>query len=164
MPIVPIDALFETHLTVRDLDRSIAFYRDVLGLALAHRVPERHAAFLWIGGPGRHMLGLWSIHTSPIALRLHLAFRCTLANVEASVAHLRAAGIPPRASGGGPEIAEPIVFAWMPAASVYFDDPDGHSLEFIAMLDDPPQPELGIVTLSEWRDYAARSVPSGSSR
>jgi len=31
---VPVRSLFETHLTVRDLDRSIAFYRDVLGLPL----------------------------------------------------------------------------------------------------------------------------------
>ena len=30
---------------------------------------------------------------------------------------------------------------WIPAASVYFKDPDGHSLEFIAMLPEPPQPE-----------------------
>jgi len=156
MAIVPIDGLFETHLTVRDLERSIAFYRDVVGLTLAHRVPERHAAFLWIGGPGQHMLGLWSIHTSPVALRLHLAFRCTLADVEASVARLRDAGIPPRASGGGPEIAEPIVFAWMPAASVYFDDPDGHSLEYISMIDGAPRPELGSLSLTEWRAQAAR--------
>lgn len=33
---VPVRGLFETHLTVRDLERSIAFYRDVVGLPLAH--------------------------------------------------------------------------------------------------------------------------------
>ena len=27
-----VRGLFETHLTVSDLDRSIAFYRDVVGL------------------------------------------------------------------------------------------------------------------------------------
>ena len=41
MSIVPVAGLFETHLTVSDLDRSIAFYRDVVGLPLAHRVPAR---------------------------------------------------------------------------------------------------------------------------
>jgi len=56
MSIVPIRSLFESHLTVSDLERSIAFYRDVLGLELAHRVPERHCAFLWMGGRGRTML------------------------------------------------------------------------------------------------------------
>ena len=49
MPPTPITGLFETHLTVSDLDRSIAFYRDIVGLPLAHRVPARGAAFHWIG-------------------------------------------------------------------------------------------------------------------
>jgi lactoylglutathione lyase len=69
---VPVRGLFETHLTVRDLDRSVAFYRDVVGLQPAHVIPERRVAVLWIGAPGRAMLGLWSIHTSPIGLRLHV--------------------------------------------------------------------------------------------
>jgi catechol-2,3-dioxygenase len=42
--------LFETHLTVSYLERSIAFYRDVVGLPLALELPECEAAFLWIGG------------------------------------------------------------------------------------------------------------------
>jgi lactoylglutathione lyase len=33
---------------------------------------------------------------------------------------------------------------------VYFLDPDGHQLEFLAMLDAPPHPELGIVSWSDW--------------
>ena len=150
MPVVPIQGLFEAHLTVRDIERSIVFYRDILGLELAHRMPERHAAFFWMGPPGHTMLGLWSIHTSPVRLHLHIAFRVSRDDVVAAISRLRAAGIPPRASGGGAEIDEPIVFGWMPAASVYFDDPDGHSLEFITMLPGPARPELGVVTLSEW--------------
>ncbi|WP_267907830.1 hypothetical protein [Viridibacillus soli] len=38
----------------------------------------------------------------------------------------------------------------MPAVSIYFDDPDGHSIEFISILDDPPKPELDIMTWQEW--------------
>ena len=49
---VPVAGLFETHLTVGDLGRSVAFYRDVVGLELALEVPERGAAFFWIGWPG----------------------------------------------------------------------------------------------------------------
>jgi catechol 2,3-dioxygenase-like lactoylglutathione lyase family enzyme len=56
--VIPVSGLYESHLTVADLDRSIAFYRDVVGLELAHRVPSRHAAFFWIGGRERSMLGL----------------------------------------------------------------------------------------------------------
>ena len=156
MSLVPVKGLFEAHLTVSDLERSIAFYGDVVGLELAHRVPERHAAFFWLGGAGKTMLGLWSIHSSPMRLRLHIAFDVALDDVVASVDRLRAAGITPRHGGGGSAISEPVVIGWMPAATVYFDDPDGHSLEYIAMLDDPPRPDWGWVPLSEWRRRLAR--------
>lgn len=151
MAIVPIKGLFEAHLTVSDLERSIAFYRDVVGLELAHTVPERHAAFLWMGGPGKSMLGLWSLHSSPMRLRLHIAFDVAEANVVASVDRLKEAGITPRSGGGGKPIDEPTVIPWMPAASVYFDDPDGHSLEYIAMLDGPSHPEWEWMPLSDWK-------------
>ena len=141
MSIVPIQGLWETHLTVADLDRSIGFYRDVVGLTLAHTVPER---------PRQAMLGLWSIHTSPMAMRLHYAFQVTLEHVQASVTALRQAGLQPVSGGGGRPIDEPEVIPWIPAASVYFKDPDGHSLEFIAMLPQPAQPQMPRVMLSEW--------------
>lgn len=152
----PIAGLYETHLSVADLDRSIGFYRDVVGLELAHRMEARRGAFLWIGGRTRSMLGLWETGSSPVRLRLHLAFQVTLADVIASVAALRGAGQTPLAGGGGDAIDEPVVFPWMPAASVYFDDPDGHSLEYIALLDDPPRPELSAtLPLSAWRALRA---------
>jgi lactoylglutathione lyase len=149
-----IKGLFEAHLTVSDLDRSIAFYREIVGLELAHTVPERHAAFFWVGGPGKTMLGLWSIHSSPMGMRLHTAFDLSLNDVVASVDRLRTKGITPR-DGSGTPIDEPIVIGWMPAASVYFDDPDGHSLEYISMLDAPSKPEWGQIGLSEWKKRIA---------
>lgn len=155
MAIVPIQGLWETHLTVADLDRSIAFYRDVVGLTLAHTVPERHVAFFWIGQPRQAMLGLWSIHTSPMAMKLHYAFQVTIEDVKASVVALREAGIDPLAGGGGRVIDEPEVIPWIPSASVYFKDPDGHALEFIAMLPDPPRPRTGRMMLSEWNKIHA---------
>jgi lactoylglutathione lyase len=159
MTIVPIEGLWETHLTVSNLDRSVAFYRDVLGLELAHTVPQRSVAFFWIGEPRQAMLGLWGTGNAPLGLRLHVAFRVTLTHVEASVAALRKAGLRPR-SGDGDAIDEPEVIPWIPAASVYFDDPDGHSLEFIAMLPDAPQPHAPRVRLSEWRHEIASLLRS----
>ncbi len=153
MTIVPIRGLFEAHLTVSDLDRSIAFYRDVLGLPLAHRIPERQVAFFWVPSSDQAMLGLWSIGTSPLKLRLHIAFNVALPQIFGSISALRRAGIIAR-SGDGKPIEEPVVLSWMPAVSVYFDDPDGHSLEFICMLDAEPQPEMGQVSWSEWRRQA----------
>ncbi|MRN41764.1 MAG: hypothetical protein FIO02_12105 [Nitrosopumilales archaeon] len=38
---IPVRRLFETHLTVSDFQRSIGFYRDVVGLKLAFESSER---------------------------------------------------------------------------------------------------------------------------
>jgi lactoylglutathione lyase len=142
-------ALFETHLTVSDLDRSVAFYRDVVGLPVALELPERGAAFLWIGGPGEAMLGLWSLGSAPLGLSLHIALRASLEDVLGACDALRAAGIAPL-SFFAEETTEPSVIAWMPAAAVYFRDPDGHLIEYLAMLDAAPRPGEGIVPWSEW--------------
>src|SRR4051812_2370407 len=120
-------ALFEAHLTVADLERSTAFYADVVGLSPAYRLPERGAVFFWIGGRGRSMLGLWSSGSAPLAMRLHVAVAASLEDVLASCDRLRAAGVTPL-SFFGTETAEPSVIAWMPAAAVYLEDPDGHML------------------------------------
>ena len=69
---VAINGLFETHLTVRDLGDSVGFYRDIVGLQLAHEEPTRGAAFFWIGGIGQAMLGLWAAGSAPIAERPRL--------------------------------------------------------------------------------------------
>ena len=56
----------------------------------------------------------------------------------------------PRDFAGNPT-DEPVVLAWMPALSLYFQDPDGHSLEYLAMLPEEPQPDRGVVKWSEWK-------------
>lgn len=50
----------------------------------------------------------------------------------------------------GVETKEPSVIGWMPAAALYFRDPDGHLIEYITMLDKEPRPDLGVVSWSEW--------------
>ena len=55
---LPVLGLFEAHLTVSDLDRSVRFYKTVLGLEWAHLT--QHAAFFWLDGAGNSMLGLWT--------------------------------------------------------------------------------------------------------
>jgi lactoylglutathione lyase len=54
----------------------------------------------------------------------------------------------------GAETTEPSVIGWMPAAAVYFRDPDGHLLEYLAMLDGPPDPESRILPWSEWQSLS----------
>jgi lactoylglutathione lyase len=146
---IPISDLFEAHLTVIDLDRAIAFYRDKLALELARVFPEQKVAFFWMGGPGKAMLGLWEAVAMPPRLSAHVAFRVSLADLHEAPARLRKAGIIPADLAGRPT-GEPVVLTWMPAASVFFSDPDGNLLEFITMLPDAPRPELGVVPWSEW--------------
>lgn len=146
---VPVRRLFETHLTVSDLEWSIGFYRDLVGLPLALEVPERNAAFFWVGEAGDSLLGLWSLGSAPLGLTLHLAFEVTVNDLMDVPKTLEALGITPL-SFFGERATEPSVIGWMPAASLFFRDPDGHLLEYLAMLDENPRPDLGIVTWSRW--------------
>jgi lactoylglutathione lyase len=156
---LPLRGLFETHLTVRDLSRSIAFYRDVVGLPIALEVPERGAAFFWIPDRGQAMLGLWSLGSAPVEMSLHVAFATSLANVLDACDRLRSLGVTPL-SFSATETDEPSVIGWMPAAAVYFRDPDGHLLEYLAMLNTAPRPDLGILPWSQWsKDASADGYP-----
>ena len=100
--------LFETHLTVADLQRSMRFFGDILGLELAEVFPERRVAFYWIGGRGNSMLGLWEVGTGPQRLNLHLAFRSDVQELLEAPARLRSAGIVPLDFEGAPT-DEPVV-------------------------------------------------------
>jgi lactoylglutathione lyase len=146
---IPVRGLFETHLTVADVGRSTDFYRDVVGLPPALDLPERNAAFMWIGAPGQAMLGLWGIGSSVNSMQLHIAFEVGLDDLLAAPVQLRAHGVTPL-SFFGRETDEPDVLGWMPAGAVYFRDPDGHLLEYLTMLDEQPRPEAGIVPYSAW--------------
>lgn len=147
---IPIRGLFESHLTVSDLDRAMAFYERTLGLELARAFPQRRVAFYWLGRPGEAMLGLWETGSSPQRMSLHLAFKVDLPDLLAACERLRAAGVEPRDFDGQPT-SEPVALAWMPAAAVYFHDPDGNLLEYLSMLSDAPRPDLGVVPWSRWK-------------
>jgi lactoylglutathione lyase len=147
---VTVTGLFEVHLTVSNLERSMAFYRDVVGLQLARVFEDRRVAFFWIG-PGREaMVGLWATGDGPQRLSLHTAFRTVLEQVLVAPNLLRAAGVEPLDFDGAPT-HEPIVLGWMPAAAVYFRDPDGHLLEYLTVLPGPARPEVGVVPWREWQ-------------
>ena len=144
-----IKGLYETHLYVSDINKSIDFYKNVLKLEQCYYEEERKAGFFWIGKSKQAMLGLWEKPKENIDIR-HFAFECeTEFIVNEAVDFLKSHHLKPRSFlNDGSE--KPMVFAWMPAISIYFNDPDGHSLEFISILKGESKPENGILTYEEW--------------
>lgn len=176
--------LFETHLHVADLERSMRFYGEVLGLELGLKESARRAALYWVGKDRRTILGLWERPPwvadyvadykvtserdsgnrgsdrirgdAGNAIRTqHLAFEVALEDLQTAIDRIKQHGIEVR-DFFDRVTDEPSVFAWMPAASIYFNDVDGHLLEFIARLEGNPAPDLGIVSLKEWRQLSGR--------
>lgn len=151
-----IKGLYETHLNVTDIQRSHHFYEKVLGLPLACAQPEHGYSFYWIGGERHAMLGLWEKEPAQVQCQ-HFAFQISLEDTKDAVEFLENKGISTR-NFLDDDIGELYVFAWMPAVAVYFSDPDGHLLEFIAVLPDEAKPELGLVPWSEWERLHGRGV------
>jgi lactoylglutathione lyase len=143
--------LYETHVPVADTEASAKFYVEVVGLEFAYRDADRDVTFLFIGTGKRSMLGLWGPSTTygrdPHCC--HFAIAVSLGELLAAGNRLNELGVSTR-NFAGEETTEPSVIGWMPSAQLYFRDPDGHSLEFITVLDDPPDPGF-IGPLSAWR-------------
>jgi len=126
---VPITRLNHAVLYVRDVERSVAFYTDVLGFRLLDVLPEgfRGAAFLQApGSTNDHDLGLFEIGSQAAASPAgrgavglyHLAWEVdTLAELERLAEGLSAAGALVGASDHGT------------TKSLYAKDPDGIEFE-----------------------------------
>jgi len=144
--------LYETHLAVTDTEKSRAFYVDILGLQFGSRDRTRDVAFLFIGSDRKSMLGLWGPTTTygRDFHRSHFAIAVSLPEPIAAGPRLESLGIACQ-DFHGRRTTEPSVIGWMPSAQIYFRDPDGHSLEYITLLDGPPEPDF-IGPLSEWRE------------
>lgn len=144
-----IKGLYETHLFVEQLERSIEFYGKVLELKQCHFEAERRAAFFWIGKDKQAMLGLWEKPKEEIDIR-HFAFECEPEWVlNESVNYLKSRNLQCwNFLNDGTD--QPMVFAWVPAVAIYFADPDGHALEFIGVLAGEGRPAHGVVSYERW--------------
>ena len=149
---------YELFLPVTDMERAINFYVEKLGFQIGRQESPSSALLLYNDHGTRSMLGLFRV--AAIERRYHLSFRVLEEDVDQMVPFLLGRGItpehPPRDNIQGP-MSEPIVHGWMPAASVFFTDPDGHLLELIADLADEPQPDVLYCPLSRWRTISTRS-------
>jgi catechol 2,3-dioxygenase-like lactoylglutathione lyase family enzyme len=143
--------LYEAHLPVADTDASRTFYIEIVGLKFAHRDHTRDIVFLWSGEHRKSMVGLWGPNTiyGRNFYKSHIAFAMPLPDLLTAGQRLRGLGVT-CTNFLNEKTDEPSVIGWMPSAQLYFNDIDGHLLEFIALLDDPP--DAGFMgSLSEWR-------------
>lgn len=135
--------LYEAHLPVADTDAARRFYVEIVGLRFAHRDLTRDIVFLWAGADRQSMLGLWGPSTTlgREFHKCHIAFAVSLRQLLAAGEQLNASDIQTQ-NFAGEKTIEPSVIGWMPSAQLYFHDRDGHSLEFIALLDESPEPSF----------------------
>ncbi|MEW4368260.1 VOC family protein [Paenibacillus kandeliae] len=147
-----IQGIFETHINVSDVEVSARFYEQLPGVTLLHRDEQRKSRFYWIGQPGTSMLGIRQDYPSPLVQRQHFAFTTSLDSLRTAASELAKLGIvTENFHGDVVERADDlIVFPFMPAVSIYFTDPDGHSLELLAMLPHSAQPDQPLMTWKEW--------------
>ena len=112
-------ALDHLSIAVADLDRALAFYRDVLGMTLAWR--ETTIAVVRAGGTELALNRGSGILEDGAALAgsgLHFGFRVqSVDEVGKWAAYLRDRGVEVRVENG-PGVAQ-----------AYFQDPDGYTLE-----------------------------------
>jgi predicted enzyme related to lactoylglutathione lyase len=116
----------QIHISVADLARSVAFYRDVLGVPLMFEVPGQEMAF-FRSGDVRLYLG--RPESPEYATKVLLYF--WVDDIEAEHARLVAAGVP---AEGSPHVVhrDGPTQLWMS----FVTDPDGHHL---ALMQERPE-------------------------
>ncbi|MGD6874262.1 VOC family protein [Sutcliffiella horikoshii] len=151
-----IKGLYEAHLPVKNLQISIEFYQK-LGLKLAWR--DEDTAFFWID-EGKSWLGLWEgneYETSYHPSLRHIAFRVSYGDLKESLKWLDAIQVESVPFGSRKTI-EPFIRPHQGNASVYFNDPDGNSLELMCHVEVPNELKHITDKLSfvDWEELAHR--------
>jgi predicted enzyme related to lactoylglutathione lyase len=115
---MPLGPLGQIHISVSDVDRSVAYYRDVLGIPFLFQVPGQPMAFFQSGDV---RLYLGHPESADFASKVVLYF--TVQDIDAERARLQDAGVA--------FLDQPHVVhrdgegeLWMS----FFRDPDGHHL------------------------------------
>lgn len=123
-PLPPDVDVGHVHLKVSDLDRAVAFYRDVLGFEVTQRFGDE-AAFLGAGGYHHHVgLNTWESSGGPPPPRgstglYHVAFRYPTRPDLADAVRRLAAHAVPLEGAADHGVSE----------AVYLRDPDGNGVE-----------------------------------
>ncbi len=126
----------ELVLRVGDIPRSVAFYRDVVGLAIEYESSDW--AWLWTGGAGtRPRLGLTSRPLSFGAAHCggpaHFAIGVARSAIAREKSRLESLGV---------AVEGPVTFDSWKALSIYFSDPDQNRVELCGF-EDLDEPTVG---------------------
>lgn len=110
-------------------------------------------SLFWIE-EGKNWLGLWGCHEVKTPYHpsvRHIAFTVSYEDLKSSVKWLQSLDIDAMPFGKR-QTVEPFVRPYQGNASVYFQDPDGNSLEFISFIDVPPEQKFvkKVLSLKEW--------------
>jgi predicted enzyme related to lactoylglutathione lyase len=112
-----LGALGQVHVSVTDVERSVVFYRDVLGLAHLFTVPGQPMAF-FRAGDVRLYLGI----PESAEFTSHCVLYFWVDDIDAETARLRGAGV----QVGDPHVVhrDGTMQLWM----ANLTDPDGHQV------------------------------------
>ena len=118
---LPVTGVSELVLEVVDLDRSLGFYVNALGLPLVERWHDREAA--WVMAGERTRIGLWrpqvGLANGRGGIHVHYALHIDESDLDAAIERLHGEGYEPL------EIA----FEDGRGRAAYVDDPDGNVVE-----------------------------------
>ncbi|WP_340373333.1 VOC family protein [Peribacillus sp. FSL E2-0218] len=154
-----IKGLYEAHLPVSNLENSMKFYGK-LDLEIAYQ--SEKVVFFWLE-KGKSWLGLWEANQVGIPYHpsiRHVALRMDMEDMTSAKAWLNSKGIKIRTAFDLTEEHQPLVLDNNPQAhaAIYFNDPDGNSLELIAPLRLDFEQSLGEISLEDW--YRRNADPS----
>lgn len=149
-----IKGLYEAHLPVSNLQNSIEFYHK-LGLKFAWS--DEDTAFFWIE-EGKSWLGLWEgneYETQYHPSLRHIAFRSSYEDLKESLKWLDSIEVEAVPFGSRKSI-EPFIRPHQGNASIYFNDPDGNSLELMCFVEVPNELKHITDKLSfvDWEELA----------
>lgn len=128
-----VKGIGEVSLRVKDLDTMLRFYADVIGLEVLRR-EEDYVFFRVAEGYGGHSQNL-ALFDATVPIRTkspqispeettlhHIALNVALEDFESEKTRLEGLGIDVDAT----------VHEWLHVRSMYFSDPEGNVLEFVA--------------------------------
>lgn len=147
-----IKGIFETHVNVKNYLESAQFYETLPGLEKFHVDHERKSVFFWVGGKGQGMLGIRENYPSTEIQRQHFAIQVDMNDLLTIKENITRKGILTE-NFYGDELDDLYVFTFMPAVSFYLTDPNGHSIEYISMLDNEINSEKhgAIIPFKDYR-------------